>query len=52
MVILAIHDMLGDQALAMTALNNLKVAFSEFSQNKQQYPLVYECTSIITVLPR
>ena len=42
-LIMTIHDMLGDQALAMTALTKLKLAFSEFSQNKQQYPLVYEC---------
>jgi len=43
MVILAINDLLGDQALAQTGLQQLKLAFSRFSENKQKYPLVYDC---------
>ncbi|KAK4148773.1 glycoside hydrolase [Chaetomidium leptoderma] len=41
-LILAIQEMLGDQGLAQAGLNQLKVAFARFSQNAQQYPLVYE----------
>ena len=43
MVILAINDLLGDQALAQTGLQQLKLAFTRFSENKQKYPLVYDC---------
>ncbi|KAH8897003.1 family 81 glycosyl hydrolase [Thozetella sp. PMI_491] len=42
LVILTIHDLLGDTNLSTTALAKLKVAFAEFAKNKQQYPLVYE----------
>ncbi|KAK0672085.1 glycosyl hydrolase family 81-domain-containing protein [Cercophora samala] len=41
-IILVIRDMLGDEALALTALNQLKQAFARFAENKQQFPLVYE----------
>ncbi|KAK3692680.1 glycoside hydrolase family 81 protein [Podospora appendiculata] len=41
-ILMAINDILGDKALAQTGLNQLKVAFSRFSENQQQYPLVYE----------
>lgn len=42
---LAIQELLGDQALAQAGLAQLKVAFSRFAQNAQQYPLVYESRS-------
>ncbi|KAL2016098.1 hypothetical protein VTK56DRAFT_4272 [Thermocarpiscus australiensis] len=41
-MILAIHDLLGDQALAQRGMSQLKVAFARFADNAQQYPLVYE----------
>ncbi|KAK0628826.1 glycoside hydrolase family 81 protein [Bombardia bombarda] len=41
-VLISINDILGDKALAQTGLTQLKVAFSRFAENKQQYPLVYE----------
>ncbi|KAK4195210.1 glycosyl hydrolase family 81-domain-containing protein [Triangularia verruculosa] len=41
-IILVIRDMLGDEALALTALNRLKQAFARFAENRQQFPLVYE----------
>jgi endo-1,3(4)-beta-glucanase len=41
-LILAVQELLGDQGLAQAGLNQLKVAFSRFSQNAQKYPLVYE----------
>ncbi|KAK4665966.1 endo-1,3-beta glucanase [Podospora pseudopauciseta] len=41
-IILVIRDMLGDEALALTALNQLKQAFARFAENRQQFPLVYE----------
>ncbi|KAK0709705.1 glycoside hydrolase family 81 protein [Lasiosphaeria miniovina] len=41
-VLMSINDILGDKALAEAGLNQLKVAFSRFSENMQQYPLVYE----------
>lgn len=48
-IILTIHDLLGDQGLALWGLQQLKVAFSRFSQNAQQFPLVYEstCTPVL-----
>jgi endo-1,3(4)-beta-glucanase len=36
------NDLLGDKALAATALGQLKVAFAQFADNQQQYPLLYE----------
>ena len=42
---LAIQELLGDQGLAQAGLQQLKVAFSRFAQNTQQYPLVYESKS-------
>ncbi len=39
---LAIQELLGDQGLAQAGLQQLKVAFSRFAQNSQQFPLVYE----------
>jgi endo-1,3(4)-beta-glucanase len=44
-LMLAIQELLGDQALAQAGLTQLKVAFSRFAQNAQQYPLVYESKS-------
>ncbi|KAK4183050.1 glycosyl hydrolase family 81-domain-containing protein [Podospora australis] len=41
-IIMALHDMLGQESLALTALNELKSAFARFAENKQKYPLVYE----------
>ncbi|KAM7198882.1 hypothetical protein V8F20_005949 [Naviculisporaceae sp. PSN 640] len=41
-ILLAIHDMLGDQELTHAGLEKLKEAFARFAQNKQQFPLVYE----------
>ncbi|KAL2187456.1 glycoside hydrolase family 81 protein [Thermothelomyces heterothallicus CBS 203.75] len=41
-LVLAIREMLGDQAMAQTGLNQLKEAFARFAQNQQKYPLVYE----------
>lgn len=41
-VALAAHDMLGDKPLAVAGLAQLKIAFARFSENQQQYPLVYE----------
>ncbi|KAL2260499.1 hypothetical protein VTK26DRAFT_5461 [Humicola hyalothermophila] len=41
-IVLAINDLLGDQGLAQAGLQELKVAFSRFSQNVQQYPLIYD----------
>jgi endo-1,3(4)-beta-glucanase len=41
-LILAVQELLGDQGLAQAGLNQLKLAFARFSQNAQQYPLVYE----------
>ena len=41
-ILIAINDMLGDQVLAQSGLKQLKVAFARFSENKQQYPLVYD----------
>lgn len=41
-IIMVLNDMIGDKALAQTGLTQLKTAFALFSQNKQQYPLVYE----------
>jgi endoglucanase Acf2 len=35
--------MLEDMPLAQAGLAQLKLAFARFSENKQQYPLVYEC---------
>lgn len=36
------NDLLGDKALAATALGQLKVAFAQFADNQQQFPLLYE----------
>ena len=47
LITLTINDLLGDTALATTALNRLKVAFSEFASNKQQHPLAYESEFLI-----
>ncbi|KAK4457840.1 hypothetical protein QBC42DRAFT_211796 [Cladorrhinum samala] len=41
-IILTVHDILGDGALASTALSRLKAAFARFAENRQQFPLVYE----------
>ncbi|KAK3995908.1 glycosyl hydrolase family 81-domain-containing protein [Cladorrhinum sp. PSN332] len=41
-IILALHDIIGDEAMAFTALNQLKLAFARFAENQQQFPLVYE----------
>ncbi|KAM7224101.1 hypothetical protein V8F06_000574 [Rhypophila decipiens] len=41
-IVLAVHDILGDRTLARSGLEQLKIAFARFSENKQQYPLVYE----------
>ncbi|KAK3349999.1 glycoside hydrolase family 81 protein, partial [Lasiosphaeria hispida] len=41
-IVIAAHDVLGDKPLAQAGLDQLKIAFSRFSENKQQYPLVYE----------
>ncbi|KAK3941592.1 hypothetical protein QBC46DRAFT_258081 [Diplogelasinospora grovesii] len=41
-LIMAIHDILGDNNLAQAGLERLKQAFARFAENKQQYPLVYE----------
>lgn len=35
--------MLDDTALAQTGLEKLKAAYARFTENKQQYPLVYDC---------
>ncbi len=43
---LAIQELLGDQGLAQAGLKQLKVAFARYSQNAQQYPLVYESESL------
>ena len=45
-LLMAINDMLEDNPLAQAGLNQLKVAFARFAENKQQYPLVYECKCI------
>ncbi|RYP67710.1 hypothetical protein DL771_007117 [Monosporascus sp. 5C6A] len=37
-----IHDMLRNSTLAQSGLENLKGAFTRFSENKQQFPLYYE----------
>ncbi|RYP52320.1 hypothetical protein DL768_002532 [Monosporascus sp. mg162] len=37
-----IHDMLKNSTLAQSGLDNLKAAFTRFSENKQQFPLYYE----------
>jgi endo-1,3(4)-beta-glucanase len=44
-LMLAIQELLGDQGLAQAGLKQLKVAFSRYAQNAQQYPLVYESKS-------
>ncbi|KAK3316192.1 glycoside hydrolase family 81 protein [Apodospora peruviana] len=41
-ILIAVNDMLGDKALALQSLKQLKVAFARFAENMQQYPLVYE----------
>jgi endo-1,3(4)-beta-glucanase len=46
-LVLAIQELLGDPGLAQAGLNQLKVAFSKFSQNAQKYPLVYESRSLL-----
>jgi len=42
-IALAAHDLLRDKPLAVAGLAQLKIAFARFSENQQQYPLVYEC---------
>ncbi|KAI1867326.1 hypothetical protein JX265_000837 [Neoarthrinium moseri] len=37
-----VNDLLQNQRLAQTGLNNLKAAFSRFTLNRQQFPLYYE----------
>jgi endo-1,3(4)-beta-glucanase len=41
-IVYTIHDLLGDTALAQAGLTNLKQAFALFSNNQQQFPLVYD----------
>lgn len=41
-LVYAIRELLGDQALADTALAKLKAAVARFVENRQTYPLVYE----------
>lgn len=41
-IIYTINDLLGEKALAATALGQLKEAFAQFASNQQQYPLLYE----------
>ena len=44
-VVLAAHDMMEDKPLAQAGLGQLIIAFARFGQNKQKYPLTYECKS-------
>ncbi len=41
-LIYAMHDLLGQQDLAKTALLELESAFQVFSQNRQEFPLLYD----------
>jgi endo-1,3(4)-beta-glucanase len=41
-IIYTLNDLLGQTALAATALGELKKAFAQFASNQQQYPLLYE----------
>ncbi|KAL3463427.1 glycosyl hydrolase family 81-domain-containing protein [Aspergillus heterothallicus] len=41
-IIYTVDKLLGDHASAAPALERLKSAFARFTQNKQQYPLVYD----------
>ncbi|KAI1416528.1 glycoside hydrolase family 81 protein [Hypoxylon sp. FL1857] len=41
-ICLTANDLLKNKPLAQTGLKNLKVAFSRFSNNTQQYPLYYD----------
>ncbi|KAL3470565.1 endo-1,3-beta-glucanase Engl1 [Aspergillus californicus] len=41
-IIYTVDKLLDDHALAAPALTRLKQAFSRFSQNRQQFPLVYD----------
>ncbi|KAK3381429.1 glycoside hydrolase family 81 protein [Podospora didyma] len=41
-LLMVINDILGDKPLAQAGLNQLKVAFARFAENKQLFPLVYE----------
>ncbi|KAK4934277.1 endo-1,3-beta glucanase, partial [Elasticomyces elasticus] len=41
-IIYTMNDLLGQQALAATALDQLKQSFALFAQNKQQFPLYYD----------
>ncbi|KAF3761377.1 family 81 glycoside hydrolase [Cryphonectria parasitica EP155] len=42
MILVVVNDMLGETALAAAGLQQLKEAFSLFTNNTQIYPLVYE----------
>ncbi|RAK81074.1 glucan endo-1,3-beta-D-glucosidase [Aspergillus fijiensis CBS 313.89] len=41
-LVYTVNKLGGDPALAASALQNLKTAFSRFSTNQQQFPLVYD----------
>lgn len=48
-ILYVIHDLLGNKALAQTGLSQLKVAFAQFAQGNNQYPLFYESESFFSL---
>jgi endoglucanase Acf2 len=45
-IVYTIHDIMKDSALANAGLTRLKDAFAVFVENRQKYPLVYECEQL------
>ncbi len=42
-ILMCVNDMLGNKPLVQAALPKLKDAYARIAENRQQYPLVYEC---------